>query len=142
MADIQRDAINDAYEDVRNDTTPTTWLILSYDGNSIILSATGDEFDDFKSRFTDEERLFGFLRMTTGDEKSKRAKFVLVTWIGSEVNPLKRAKVSTDKSVVKSVIKSFALEIQTSDLSELDEAHITQLLVKAGGANYGTGVRD
>jgi len=143
--DIQREPINDAYEDVRKDASPTTWAILSYDGNTIVLNATGEEFDDFRSRFTDDERLFGFVRLTTGDEpkfKSARAKFVLVTWIGAEVSALKRARVSTDKTLVKSVVKNFALEIQTSEASELDEVYIKQLLVKAGGADYGTGVRD
>jgi len=143
--DIQHDAIHAAYEDVRNDSTPTTWAILSYDGNTIVLNATGDDFADFQSRFSDEERLFGFVRVTTGEEpafKSARAKFVLVTWIGADVSALKRAKVSTDKTLVKNVIKNFALEIQTSEKSEVKESYFKQLLVKAGGANYGTGVRD
>ena len=42
--------------------------------------------------------------MFTGDEMSKRAKFALITWIGSGVNALKRARTSIDKSVVKDVI--------------------------------------
>jgi len=145
MADIQREPIAEAYDDVRNDGTETTWALLSYDENTIVLSATGTDFDEFKMKFNEEERLFGFLRMTTGEEpnfKSKRAKFVLITWIGANVSPLKRAKVSTDKSTVKSIVKSFAIEIQTSDLSELNEDHIKAMLLKAGGANYGTGTRD
>ena len=52
----------------------------------------------------DDERQFGFVRVMMGDEMSKRAKFVLITWIGANVSALKRAKVSTDKTVVKAVI--------------------------------------
>lgn len=52
----------------------------------------------------DDERGFGFVRVITGDEMSKRVKFALITWMGHEVSPLKRAKMSTDKSLVKSVI--------------------------------------
>ena len=52
----------------------------------------------------DDERAFGYLRLQTGDEMSKRQKFLLVTWIGPSVSVLKRAKMSTDKSVIKSVI--------------------------------------
>ena len=44
------------------------------------------------------------MRVLVGDEMSKRAKFVLITWIGPSVSALKRAKVSTDKAVVKTVI--------------------------------------
>ena len=52
----------------------------------------------------DDERLYGFARVDTGDEMSKRVKFVLVTWVGVNVGALKRAKMSIDKSVVKTVI--------------------------------------
>ena len=53
---------------------------------------------------TDDERLYGFTRIDTGDELSKRVKFVLVTWVGVNVGALKRAKMSIDKAVVKNVI--------------------------------------
>jgi len=145
MAEIQREQMTEAYDDVRSDSTETIWALFGYDGDAIVLLESGADFDDFISKFNDDERLFGFLRMTTGEEpnfKSKRAKFVLITWIGCNVPALKRAKVSTDKSAVKSVVKNFAIEIQTSDLSELKEDHIKSLLLKAGGANYGTGSRD
>jgi len=35
---------------------------------------------------------------------SKRVKFVLVTWVGVNVGALKKAKMSIDKAVVKTVI--------------------------------------
>jgi len=44
------------------------------------------------------------MRVDTGDELSKRVKFVLVTWVGLNVGALQRAKMSIDKSVVKTVI--------------------------------------
>ena len=53
----------------------------------------------------DDERGFGFVRVTTGDELSKRAKFVFVMWVGANVSALKRAKMSTDKAVLKQVIQ-------------------------------------
>ncbi len=52
----------------------------------------------------DGNRLFGFVRLTMGDEMSKRAKFVLITWCGDEVGALKRAKMSTDKLLIKDII--------------------------------------
>jgi hypothetical protein len=142
MADIHKEEIAEAYEDVRNDSTPTAWALLTYDNNTIILGGTGTDYEEFRSKFTDDERLFGFVRVTSGDELSKRVKFVLITWIGSEVSALKRAKVSTDKASVKNILKSFALEIQTSEASDLEETHLREALLKAGGAQYGTGVRE
>ena len=40
---------------------------------------------------------------------SKRAKFVLLTWIGTNVSALKRAKVSTDKTFVKAVLQVWSV---------------------------------
>jgi hypothetical protein len=143
MADIQKEPIAEAYEDVRNDQSPTTWALLGYDdSNTIVLLSTGSDYEEFRSQFSDDNRLFGFVRLTAGDELSKRAKFVLITWIGSNISALKRAKVSTDKSSVKAILQNFALEIQISELAELEEPNIREALKKAGGAQYGTGVRD
>lgn len=36
-------------------------------------------------------------------------------------------------------LQNFAAEILTSDPEELKHDHVKQILVKAGGANYGTG---
>ena len=49
--------------------------------------------------------MYGFARINTGDELSVRAKFVLITWVGPRVGPLKKAKVSTDKAFVKQIIQ-------------------------------------
>lgn len=53
----------------------------------------------------DDGRLFGFVRITTGDALSKRAKFTLITWIGENVSGLQRAKISTDKALVKEIVQ-------------------------------------
>lgn len=139
---MQKEAISEAYEDVRNDSTTTTWALLTYDDNSIILDSTGTDYDEFVSKFSDDERQFGFVRILMGDEMSKRAKFALITWIGANVSALKRARVSTDKTAVKAVILSYAVEIQTSDKAELALDYVREALEKAGGASYGTGVRE
>jgi hypothetical protein len=58
--------------------------------------------------------------MYTGDELSKRAKFAFISWIGSSVGALKRAKVSIDKTLVKEVVTVIffsLLKIQNYQLS-------------------------
>lgn len=69
-------------------------LVLSW-----LLSATTYLF------WADDVRLYGFVRVNTGDELSRRTKFVLISWVGNNVSAIKRAKMSTDKAVVKSVIQ-------------------------------------
>lgn len=139
---IDKEAVREAYEDVRNNGSPTTWLVLNYEDQRIVLNSTGSDYDEFKSKFTDDERLYGFVRIDTGDELSKRAKFVLITWVGSEVGALKRAKMSIDKAVVKGVITNFAIEVLATEHDQLAQSNLEDQLKKAGGANYGTGVRD
>ena len=52
---------------------------------------------------SDDARVYGYIRVETGDEMSRRAKFVFITWIGKSLSALKKAKVSTDKAFVKQI---------------------------------------
>lgn len=139
---------------------------MKFDGPRIVCTATGEDFDEFKGHFTDEERGFGYIRLLLGDEMSKRRKFLFLTWIGPEVGVLKRAKMSCDKAIIKEVInvslsiiqspppkavfyslparplQSFAVELQAESQSDLDMTIFREALEKAGGANYGTGFRE
>ncbi|KJE91758.1 hypothetical protein CAOG_08639 [Capsaspora owczarzaki ATCC 30864] len=139
-AKLDRDEVTNAYNAVRDNNDPITWAVFKYgDGNLISTAATGTEYDEFLTHFTDDERVYGFLRLETGDELSKRAKFAFVAWIGEDVGALKKAKVSTDKAIVKSVVASFAAEILTSERSDLRYDTIFARVKKAGGADYNGG---
>ncbi|XP_033755652.1 coactosin-like protein [Pecten maximus] len=136
---MDKSAAYDVYNDVRNDKSETNWTVLKYEGNQIVVDSSGEDYGEFLNKFSDDERGFAFLRIETGDEMSKRKKFALVTFIGSNVGPLKRAKVGTDKAQVKEVFQSFAIEILANDKSDLKVEKIREEVIKAGGANYGTG---
>lgn len=140
---IDTESAQEAYELVRNDTTPETWALLKYtDNKEIVLHRTGTDYDDMLSEFGEEERLYGYVRLEVGDELSKRAKFVLITYIGQNVSPLKKAAVSTDKAFVKMVFSQFQVEILADTLADVSKDKVEDRVRKAGGANYGTGVRD
>ncbi|KAF5291924.1 hypothetical protein FQA39_LY14156 [Lamprigera yunnana] len=139
---LDKEAIREAYEDVRADHSETQWAVFKFDGQRIVCFEKGDEFDKFKENFGENERAFGYIRVQTGDEMSKRQKFLFVTWVGPFVNVIQRAKMSTDKSMIKDIIKNFAVELQLETLLEFDLEYFKEALNKAGGANYGTGVRD
>ncbi|XP_017321051.1 coactosin-like protein [Ictalurus punctatus] len=133
---IDKEACRDAYNLVRDDNTDISWASFKYDGPTIVPAGHGTDYEEFKSQCTDDARLFGFVRITTGDAMSKRAKFTLITWIGENVSGLQRAKISTDKTLVKDVCQNFAKEFMVSDIRELEEDYIRNELKKAGGANY------
>ncbi|XP_004069874.1 coactosin-like protein [Oryzias latipes] len=133
---IDKEACREAYNDVRDDSTETNWAAFKYEGSTIVPAGQGTDYEDFKKLCTDDSRLFGFVRFTTGDAMSKRVKFTLITWIGENISGLQRAKISTDKTMIKDIVQTFAKEFMVSDLRELDEEYIRTELKKAGGANY------
>lgn len=139
---LDKDAIREAYEDVRSNLSDHEWAVFKFDGLKIVCSAKGQGFDEFCSEFHDDERAFGYIRIQMGDEMSKRSKFLFLTWIGPEVGVMQRAKMSTDKSIIKDVINNFAVELQVETSVDLDLEMFKAHLNKAGGANYGTGVRE
>ncbi|CAG9793075.1 unnamed protein product [Diatraea saccharalis] len=139
---LDRDTIRAAYEDVRSDTSPTEWAVFKFEGARIVCSAHGSDFTEFRTQFSDDDRAFGYLRLQMGDEMSKRKKFLFVTWVGPNVSVINRAKMSTDKAIIKDIISNFAVELQLESQAEIDIDQFKDALNKAGGANYGTGVRD
>ncbi|KAL4623582.1 coactosin-like protein [Arapaima gigas] len=133
---IDKEACREAYNLVRDDNSGTNWVSFKYDGSTIVPAGHGADYEEFKSLCTDDERIFGFVRFTTGDAMSKRSKFALITWIGENVSGLQRAKISTDKTMVKDIVQNFAKEFMVNDRRELEEDYIRNELKKAGGANY------
>ncbi|XP_059055668.1 coactosin-like protein isoform X1 [Achroia grisella] len=139
---LDRDTIRSAYEDVRSDASPTEWAVFKFDGARIVCSARGSDFTEFRTQFSDDDRAFGYLRLQMGDEMSKRKKFMFVTWVGPNVSVINRAKMSTDKAIIKDIISNFAVELQLESQAEIDIDQFKDALNRAGGANYGTGIRD
>ncbi|KAJ3342449.1 hypothetical protein HDU93_002207 [Gonapodya sp. JEL0774] len=187
MSVISDQAITEAYEDVRNDNTPTDWMLMQYvddktdklmvgsevNGVSVnehirptqlfqfsseekvlyitslpnqIATCTYDPFIDtgagglaeFKSQLSNDKAAFGYIRLVlTNDGLSKRAKFLLVTWVPPGVKVMRKAKVSVHISDVKQVIKVYSVEVSGSQMDELREDDILLKAKKAMGANYG-----
>jgi len=140
---VDKEKVLAAYTDVMSDQkADINWAFFNYTDSTIGVKATGKEFSDFKTHFTPDDRGFGYIKITTGDELSKRSKFVFCTWIGPNVSVMKKAKMGTDKAFVKEVIQNISVELQPESLSEVDAGYFETECRKAGGANYGTGKRD
>jgi len=140
MCDVSDPAIVEAYKDVRNDATPTNWMLMGYEGpnsNKVILVKKSEgTLEELKAELKENECQYVFIRFITGDTESKRAKFVFMSWVGERVSPIKRAKVSVHKPIVTGVINNFAVAVHCTVPEDVDEGKIRDLLIKAGGANY------
>eukprot|EP00047_Mylnosiga_fluctuans_P001511 m.220674 g.220674 ORF g.220674 m.220674 type:complete len:143 (+) comp10431_c0_seq1:56-484(+) len=142
MSVVDKEQMQELYDLIRNDKQPIAWAVFKYEGKNIVPGATGETYEEFLTHFKDDQRLYGFVRVNTGDEMSIRSKFVLITWVGKAVKAVLRAQVSTDKAFVKGVIKSYAKEILADNLDEIQLDIVLEQVRSVGGANYGTGVRD
>jgi len=139
---LDREAIRDAYTQVMSDNNGVEWAAFKFDeSNQLVVGGTGDQFDQFKACFGPDDRGFGYIKIQTGDEMSKRARFCLITWVGSNVSVMKKAKMSTDKLLVKEVIQNLSVELQLENSYEFSMDHLKTEVDKAGGARYGTGIR-
>ena len=143
------DSVHTGYEDVRNDSTESTWAIFGYaddinggDVNTITFSESGSgPYSELVAKLIadyDGKRAYAFLRYTSGDELSARAKFVFISYVPDNTPIRKRASVSTHKGLVKQVVKDFAIELHATDEDDLSEEDVVKALKKAGGADYGT----
>ena len=143
MSDCSAPEIREAYEDVRNDTTPTNWMLISYaEGSDKDWSLVGkgeNGLDELKEKLSPSFRGFGYLRVIAGDELSKRAKFVLIGFCGSEVRQIQRVKMTVHGADVKRVLNQYAVSVDATTVEELTDEEIMGQVRKAGGANYNFG---
>ena len=138
MADASDPALNDAYEKIRSDTDPMTWVKVVYEGgNKLGVGGTGEgDLSEVQQQFGPEECAYAYVRVTVGDEESRRAKFLLLTWGGENAKPMQKAKMSVHKANVKSVFREFGVEIQGGEAADLDPDAVLKVVIKSMGANY------
>merc|ERR1712029_798538 len=98
------------------------------------------DISEFFSHVKDQRGGFGFCRVETGDEESRRAKFFLLAWVPEEgANKLPimvKAGMSVGKASFKAVFKDFNSEFAFGSADELDASAVMNAIIKAGGANY------
>ncbi|KAI9500778.1 hypothetical protein GGI25_006291 [Coemansia spiralis] len=134
--------IKQAYEDVRDDKSETTWILLEYDESSksdVLQVATkgSGNIEELKTHLKEDAAAFGYIRVPmANDELSQRTKFVLISWCGPKAKVMRRAKLGVQKSELKKVLCSFSIEVPADDVADLNAKEILLLLKKAGGANY------
>jgi hypothetical protein len=139
---VDKEAIRDVYNEVMADNNGVEWAAFTFDGPKLGVTAKGNDFENFKTHFGPDDRGFGYVKIMTGDEMSKRSKFVFCTWVGPNVSVMKKAKMSTDKALLKEIIQNLSIELQIENANEFSFDHFKSEVDKAGGARYGTGVRD
>jgi hypothetical protein len=61
-------------------------------------------YPEFANTLKDDVIVYGFLRMMSGDQESKRVKFVFISWVGSSVGAMSKSRVTVHKPSVAAFI--------------------------------------
>jgi len=140
MADVTDPKIEEAYLDIRSDKSETNWVLLDYEGNSdkLLVTKTGTGgLKEVKELLDDSKASYAYVRVKyANDKESTREKFILVSWIGEDCKPMRKAKISVQLADVKCVLKVYSIEVPAKEKDDLKEDAIITRLRKAGGASY------
>lgn len=138
-------AVKDAWASVLDDKDPVAWVVCSYapDGKSLDLKSKGEGgLQSFKAELG-EELAWGGFRCYGVDRRGglecKRPKFVFVQYKPEAVSMLKKAKQSSHKGDVKSVLTGAHLDVIVETLDDLDEQALITKLQAATGAHKPNG---
>mmetsp|Transcript_10300 Transcript_10300/g.23851 ORF Transcript_10300/g.23851 Transcript_10300/m.23851 type:complete len:221 (-) Transcript_10300:60-722(-) len=139
--DVSATNLKDAIADVRSDSSETTWCVFTYQGKTtIVLKSKGTGgMDAMKAGLDDAEVSYCLLRVESGDQESRRVKFVFLVYVGPSVGGLTKGRVGGHKGDIKQLMGQSHVDFQTDDPEDLTEENIKDRLAKASGANYDLG---
>jgi len=141
MADVSDPKINEAYEDVRSSKSDTNWVLIDYENDrsdKLVVTATGTGgLAELQEKVDSAKGSFAYVRVTySNDKESQREKFILVTWIGPGCKVMRKAKISVHTADVKTVFRTYSIDVAAREKDDLKEDPIVVRLRKAGGASY------
>jgi len=130
--------IADALADVRNDNTSTDWMLAGFAGNRVetleyVASGEGC-VSELKNHLKDDQAMYGLVRISERIDESDTIKFCFIKWIGSNMKPLNRAKITALIGEIASKFKPYHVDLYCSELGELSQEIVEELVGKASMA--------
>lgn len=145
MSDCSAPEIREAYNEVRNDSNETNWMLITYkadDNKTWCLHGKGEGgLDELKEQITPDFLGYGYLRVTSGDDLSKRAKFVFIKYVSKTLKMTQKAQMNLHRGDVERVLNQSSVNIEVDHLDELNAEDIEARVRKAGGAKYDGGMQ-
>jgi len=114
------------------------WLVVEANVLKVLSSGSGG-FAEFKAQTDESKVMYGLLAVYGVDERgsttSRRSKFVAVTFIGSSVKIMEKARVSTQKGEVHKNFSTVSMTFDFSDSEDFTQREIALRLIQSGGAH-------
>lgn len=131
--------VADVIKAVRDDGNDTIWCTVAYEKNdpkkTLVVENTGSSQDDFPDQFRgDSTILYGLIRVNDVVDGIDTVKFVYVQWLGENVKPMSKAKVSTHKGALENQFKPFHVSIFATIQSEVSLRVILDKVSSASGS--------
>ena len=143
MSDCSAPEIREAYEDIRNDSTDTNWMLITYEeGNNkkwCLAGKGSGGLEEMKESIGPNFLGYGYLRVTAGDDMSKRAKFVFIKYLSKGLKMTVKAQMNLHRGDVEKVLNQISIAMEAETLDELSEEEVQARIHKAGGAHYDGG---
>lgn len=125
-----------ALGEVRKDDDDTRWMLAEYETAKGPVTCTGKgsgDLSELKESLDDTKVMYGLYRVTDTVDDITTVKFVYIQWVGCNVKPMMRAKISTNKGIVEEAFAPFHVNIFATELSDLSEKIIMDKVTAASG---------
>jgi len=100
---------------VRSDADPTEWCVFGYDNAKqpamVVVKEGSGSLEALQSYLDISSVLYALVRVTQQIDASATIKFVLVSWVGDEVAPMRKARLSTLRGSATSALGPFHAEM-------------------------------
>lgn len=130
-------AVLDAINDVRSDSSSTSWMSAKYSAKyTLSLNGSGEGgVDALLATFEDTTTVnFGLLRVTDQIDKSTTVKFVYIKFQPESVKPMKKAEISTKKGLIDDIFTPFHVDFFISSKDEISQALVDDKVSSASGS--------
>eukprot|EP01100_Stratorugosa_tubuloviscum_P002126 TRINITY_DN1487_c0_g1_i1.p1 TRINITY_DN1487_c0_g1~~TRINITY_DN1487_c0_g1_i1.p1 ORF type:complete len:334 (+),score=173.54 TRINITY_DN1487_c0_g1_i1:94-1095(+) len=125
--------------DVKSDATPTTWVLFSYTNIrqpqkvAFVASGTGN-IEELALHFQPDQVHYAFLRTTDRVDESVTTKFIYLNWVGPNVSPMTKGKITTHKGSVESFFAPFTISMFGTLIDDFSVSALNAKLQQLKGA--------
>jgi hypothetical protein len=139
---VNQAEIKAAFDAIRSDADPMTWLFLSYtpgkrDQIELVASGSGEPIAALRAILDDTMVGWGLLRYSWQLDQARREKFVGFTLSGDKAKVMAKAVMNMHKSAIVALWGHIHTELTVGcPEEELTEKELKDLVLRSGGAMY------
>jgi len=137
---VDLDGIKMAIQEVRNDSSSTNWVLITYDGprsNTLKMEGTGSGgLAEIKSLLKDNVIMYGLYRLNERIDDSVTVKFCYIDWRGERIHTMQRAKLATHSGAIRALFHPFHVDVQASQDDELTDTIVQKKISAAAGTAH------